>query len=287
MKRCLIVINDLSGGSCRVDESSLRARFSGAYETETVRIKDEGDDWSADGFDLVVAAGGDGTFSRALNICAAAGAPLIYYGAGTFNECAKAKRGKGAEFVPVRKLASLSGRLFGYVAAAGTFTPLGYTASPAKKKKLGVLAYILNILREYRVYDIPAKITADGRDFSGRFTLIMAIDSARCFGFRFNRLYKENGSNIHLLLIRSPGKDSLLTRAKIFFPFFRAFFVGFGKEVVGKNLVFVSAERLTVTPKQPAVFNVDGDALPVEGDLDISVISPKTPVYIGDMSLLK
>ena len=110
MKRCLIVINDLSGGSCRVNESSLRAKFSGAYETETVRIKGEGDDWSADGFDLVVAAGGDGTFSRALNICAAAGAPLIYYGAGTFNECAKAKRGKGAEFVPVRKLASLSGR---------------------------------------------------------------------------------------------------------------------------------------------------------------------------------
>ena len=254
---------------------------------EQCSYDESGDDWSADGFDLVVAAGGDGTFSRALNICAAAGAPLIYYGAGTFNECAKAKRGKGAEFVPVRKLASLSGRLFGYVAAAGTFTPLGYTASPAKKKKLGVLAYVLNILREYRVYDIPAKITADGRDFSGRFTLIMAIDSARCFGFRFNRLYKEDGSNIHLLLIRSPGKDSLLTRAKIFFPFFRAFFVGFGKEVVGKNLVFVSAERLTVTPGQPAVFNVDGDALPVDGDLDISVISPKTPVYIGDMSLLK
>ena len=49
----------------------------------------------------------------------------------------------------------------------------------------------------------------------------------------------------------------------------------------------VSAERLAVTPEQPAVFNVDGDALPVDGDLDISVISPKTPVYIGDMSLLK
>ena len=181
MKRCLIVINDLSGGSCRVDESSLRARFAGAYETETVRIKDEGDDWSAEGFDLVVAAGGDGTFSRALNICAAAGAPLIYYGAGTFNECAKAKRGKGAEFVPVRKLASLSGRLFGYVAAAGTFTPLGYTASPAKKKKLGVLAYILNILREYRVYDIPAKITADGRDFSGRFTRAVSAFGSTAF----------------------------------------------------------------------------------------------------------
>ena len=169
MKKCLIVINSLCGRSSKVDEERLAARFGGAYSPTVLHITDEKDEWSADGFDLVVAAGGDGTFSHALVNCSAAGVPLIYYGAGTFNECAKSKgarrgRKNEAEFVPLGKLANLSGKPFGYVAAAGSFTPLGYTSSPARKKKLGVFAYILNILREYKVYDIP--VTVISREYS-------------------------------------------------------------------------------------------------------------------------
>ena len=91
MKKCLIVINSLCGRSSKVDEERLAARFGGAYSPTVLHITDEKDEWSADGFDLVVAAGGDGTFSHALVNCSAAGVPLIYYGAGTFNECAKSK----------------------------------------------------------------------------------------------------------------------------------------------------------------------------------------------------
>lgn len=292
MKKCLIVINSLCGRSSKVDEERLAARFGGAYSPTVLHITDEKDEWSADGFDLVVAAGGDGTFSHALVNCSAAGVPLIYYGAGTFNECAKSKgarrgRKNEAEFVPLGKLANLSGKPFGYVAAAGSFTPLGYTSSPARKKKLGVFAYILNILREYKVYDIPATITADGKDYRGRYTLIMAIDSERCFGFRFNRLYRADDKAVHLLLIKSPGKDSFVNRVRIFFPLFRAFFVGFGKEKEGKTLVFRRAENLSVTLGGNETFNIDGDAAPMSGTFTVSVETPKNEVYIGDLSVLK
>ena len=66
MKKCLIVINSLCGRSSRVDEDRLVARFGGVYEPTVLRITDESDEWAADGFDLVVAAGGDVTFSHAL-----------------------------------------------------------------------------------------------------------------------------------------------------------------------------------------------------------------------------
>lgn len=294
MKKCLIVINNLCGNSARVDESRLVARFGGVYEPTVVHIAEECDEWSADGYDLVVAAGGDGTFSHALRNCAAAGAPLIYYGAGTFNECAKSKgsrRGRvsdgGGEFAPIKKLAFLSGKPFGYVAAAGSFTPLGYTSSPARKKRLGVLAYVLNILREYKVYDIPARVTADGKNYDGRYTLIMAIDSERCFGFRFNRLYRPDDKAVHLLLVKSPGKNSLTNKIKIFFPLFRAFFVGFKKEKETSSLVFRRAENLSVTLDGDVVFNIDGDATTLNGTFDVKVQTPENEVYIGDLSLLK
>lgn len=294
MKKCLIVINSLCGRSSRVDEDRLVARFGGVYEPTVLRITDESDEWAADGFDLVVAAGGDGTFSHALVNCTAAGVPLIYYGAGTFNECAKSKgahnrkrKDAEAEFVPMKKLATLSGRPFGYVAAAGSFTPLGYTSSPARKKRLGILAYILNILREYKVYDIPASVTADGAQYSGRYTLIMAIDSERCFGFRFNRLYRPDDKAVHLLLIKSPGKNSLVNKIRIFFPLFRAFFIGFGKEKECGALVFRRAENLSVTLSGDVMFNIDGDAAPLSGTFDIAVDMPQNDVYIGNLSMLK
>lgn len=294
MKKCLIVINSLCGNSSRVDEQKLARRFADVYTPTLLHITDESDEWSAEGYDLAVVAGGDGTFSRALRNCSAAGVPLIYYGAGTFNECAKSKGAKAtrrnngeAEFVPLRKLAFLSGKPFGYVAAAGSFTPLGYTSSPARKKRLGVLAYVLNILREYKVYDIPAVVTADGRSYDGRYTLIMAIDSERCFGFRFNRLYRPDDKAVHLLLVKSPGKNNLLNKIRIFFPLFRAFFVGFKKETETESLVFRRAEKLSVSLFGDVTFNVDGDAQTLSGAFEIDVQTPENDVYIGDLSLLR
>ena len=222
MKTCLVVINRMSGRSQKADREKLLARFRTAYAVTVKEISSPEDDWDAAGFDLVVACGGDGTFNRALNRCADAGADLIYYGFGTFNECAKAKGAErgSREFIRLGEYASAGGSFFGYVVATGSFTPLGYVVPAEKKRKMGVLAYLLRVVKEYRVWNVPARVTADGKVFSGTYTLIMAIDSARCFGFRFNRLYSPDDGKVHLLLMKSPGKDNLLNRARIFFPLF-------------------------------------------------------------------
>ena len=287
MRKCLIVINRLSGRASRIDKDKLLAKFGVAYDVTVREISDKTEQWSPDGYDLVVACGGDGTFNRALNRCAGAGVTLIYYGFGTFNECAKAKGTRGSrEFIRLYEYAAANGRFFGYVAATGSFTPLGYVVDVEAKQKIGVLAYLLRVVREYKVWNVGARVTADGDEYSGVYTLIMAIDSMRCFGFRFNRLYQPDDGKVHLLLIKSPGKDNLVNRAKIFFPLFRAFFIGFGKEKTGKNLVFRAVQNLDIELDSPTVFDVDGDAAEFAGKMTVRVTRPGHEVYIGDITSL-
>lgn len=288
MKKCLIVINRMSGRSAKIDRDKLLAKFSAAYDVTVTEITCDTDEWSPKGYDLVVACGGDGTFNRALNLCAEENVNLIYYGFGTFNECAKAK-GKsreGREFIRLYEYASVSGRYFGYVAATGSFTPLGYVVDSSAKQKMGVLAYLLRVVREYKVWNIGARVTADGDVYTGNYTLIMAIDSMRCFGFRFNRLYEPDDGKVHLLLVRSPGKDNFVNRVRIFFPLFRAFFIGFGKEKHGKDITFRAVKKLDISLSSPAVFDVDGDAAEFGNALSVSVTTPKNEVYIGDFDAL-
>lgn len=288
MKKCLVVINEMSGRAAKINADKLRDKFGAAYDVDFRYIRSADDDWSADGYSLVVACGGDGTFNRALNRCAASGSNLVYYGFGTFNECAKAKgRDKTAgEFIRLYEYASVGGTYFGYVAATGSFTPLGYIVDCEQKQKMGILAYLLRVVREYKVWDVGADIAADGRNYRGRYTLIMAIDSMRCFGFRFNRLYRPDDGKVHLLLIKSPGKNNLANKIKIFFPLFRAFFIGFRRETERGNIVFRAVSDMRIKTDRPYVFDIDGDAAEPGDDIHIMVEKTNNEVYIGDLDML-
>lgn len=289
MKKCLVVINEMSGRAAKINADKLREKFGAAYDVDFAYIRGADDEWSADGYSLVVACGGDGTFNRALNRCSASGANLVYYGFGTFNECAKAKgRDKTAsEFIRLYEYASVGGSYFGYVAATGSFTPLGYVVNCEQKQKMGILAYLLKVVREYKVWDIGAEITADGKNYRGRYTLIMAIDSMRCFGFRFNKLYRPDDGKVHLLLVKSPGKNTLTNKIKIFFPLFRAFFIGFRKETERGNIFFRAVSDIKITTDRPYVYDVDGDAAEPGITAHIKVEKTQTKVYIGDLDMIK
>ena len=115
----------------------------------------------------------------------------------------------------------------------------------------------------------------------------MAIDSMRCFGFRFNRLYRPDDGKIHLLLIRTPKVGGLLGKIAVFFPLFRAFFIGFNKEVRSRNLVFRAVSEATFSLDEPQIFDVDGDAVTLQGYIHVSVKKPAGEIYIGDASMLR
>ena len=130
-------------------------------------------------------------------------------------------------------------------------------------------------------YNIPAKVNIDGEEFEDKYTLMMVLDSNRCFGFKFNHLYKENDGLVHVLLIKSPGEDSKKNRRKIFGPLFRSFFIGFRKEINNKNVLFKAAKNVNIKLEEKTPFDVDGDKKMYD-EINISVVQPTNKIYIGN-----
>ena len=127
------------------------------------------------GYDLVVAAGGDGTLNEVISglMRLDAPPPLGYLPQGTTNDFASSLQiprtpASAAKNIVQNRMRELdigrwNERSFIYVASFGAFTRSSYAASQAAKNALGHFAYILegmkdlNTLRPYHI-----RLTADG-----------------------------------------------------------------------------------------------------------------------------
>lgn len=277
-KKCLIVINRLAGNYRSYDAEALKKRFSEEYEVTVLYVPEEAPaSTPAEGYDLIAVCGGDGTLNHLINSKISIGTEVRFYPSGTLNEAADRRVRRGRT---ISAVGNAGGRLFSYVLAAGTFTPLGYVVDAKRKQRFKALAYIARVIKEYKVYRIPAELTVDGKRKEGVFTLIMVINSPRCFGFRFNRMYRDGGP-MCLLTVRAPESDGILGKIKIFFPFFRAFFVGFGKPKESSLITFTPFAALNVSLKERVTFCADGeaeDALPIKFDVEVTKLPYKVTV---------
>lgn len=233
---------------------------------------DSSKDWSADGYDSLIVCGGDGTLHNA--ITKGDGKKIIYAPCGTLNETAHTDN-------PITCLGKINDEYFSYVAACGSFTEIGYSAQNKNKKRFKSIAYLPQVLKSYRCHEIEATLNVDGQKTEGKFTLIMALKSNRCFGFKFNKSYDKN-KGLYLLAIRSQGKDNLINRFKMFAPFFRVFFCGVKKPQKHDGWMLVPFEKLTITLKSPQDFCLDGEKRVLSGDLCLS-----THTLTNEISVVK
>ena len=272
--KCLIIINRLSGNGKKADENILRQTFGNGFDTEVFYVRKNTPTPDLLPYDRIVACGGDGTLNRLVNNKTKQGAQVFYCPYGTLNEVATGKN---------RTLSDVcvaNDKKFAYVLATGIFTPLGYRTKNSQKQKFKALAYLFNVVKHYKIAHIPAEITHDGNKMSDVYTLILAIDSPKCFGFKFNKAYAHDDNKMHLLLIKSPKRKNLLGKIKIFFPLFRSFFVGFKKEHRSKNVTFVPFENLTITLTQPTDFCMDGELATFDGKINVSLCKADTPITV-------
>ena len=273
-KDCLIVVNKLSGNADTLNLETLKERLSAMHQKFEVKyIPEDLEKFELDDYNAVAVCGGDGTLNHFINTPIRALTSLYYVPCGTLNEVYNSQKES------VLNLVGHAGDvLFSYVFATGTFTPLGYAVSNKRKRKFKALAYVGNVLKEYKVNNVWARLNADGKIIDGEFTLIMLINSPRCFGFNFNKLYK-NGE-MCLLAIKSPGKDHLINRIRIFFPFFRAFFLGFKKPYESKNMLFTPIGRVDLELLSPTPLCVDGEKYEIEKTIAINITKLKNPIKI-------
>lgn len=282
MKSCLIIINRSAGGGDKISFERVEKCLGDSYTYTRCAIPDCPDP-DVSGYDAVAVCGGDGTLGSVLTKLYDKPVDVWYFPSGTLNDKAKAQRysasksdcptcggaKKGGPIV-LGKLGD--GSVFSYVFACGAFTPIGYTAKIDNKKKYGVLAYIAQVLKEYKVRRINAQIDCSGKSYNGEFALIMLLKSPRCFGFSFNKAFDEDSLSGHLLAIRSPKRDGLLGKIQMFFPFFRAFFIGLKKERDG-NIIFKKIYGATVTHTDGATYCRDGERHSVaSGELKVKFV---------------
>lgn len=282
--RCVIVINRLSGNGNRADERTLKRAFERGYSVDFYYIthKQVLKDFSA--YERIVVCGGDGTLNGILNSKMRDDVEIIYLPYGTLNEFYKGGI-KDNHFL--KDICFANNLYFSYVMAAGIFTPIGYCVNDNKKRKYKALAYISHIVKEYKIHRIKAKLTTKDYCDEGEYSLIMAVDSPRCFGFRFNRLFKLDDGIMHLLTIKAPKNNGLIGKIKIFFPLFRAFFVGFSKSYHSKNMEFRPFDQLTISLNENVDFDMDGEKKTLSGDINMGITHFSRPITILGKADLK
>ncbi|MDD4839206.1 MAG: diacylglycerol kinase family protein [Clostridia bacterium] len=280
-KRIVVVLNILSGNAGRVDEKKVIGNLSNEYEILRVcHIKNKADTFDICGADAVAVYGGDGTLNSVLRKVAGKDIEIFYCPSGTLNEVGKTLKKKYNKKLMLTETGVLAGNRFAYVAATGTFTSIGVKTSPELKKRFKLVAYFGDVLRCYKVAHIAAKFETDNGIFEDVYTLAMFIDSNRCFGFSFNRLFEPNDGKLHMLLIKAPKGSGLLAKIKIFFPMFRVFFMGISKAKTTKNIVFVPISTAKVSLETPQTFCFDGEAQIVEGKFLIEVAPLTCPIKL-------
>ena len=244
---CKVIVNRDSGNAMRLDLDKLLCSL-GCVDAEVETI-DSATDWSADGYDTVVVCGGDGTLHNAIEKCA--DKQIIYAPCGTLNETSLTDN-------VVATVGVVNETLFSYVCAAGSFTEIGYSANTKSKKLFKGVAYLPQVLKHYKCHKIHAQLNIDGKLCEDDYTLLMVLKSHRCFGFNFNRCYLQN-KGLYLLAIKSPGKDNLVNRTKMFFPFFRVFFCGVQQPCETEQFALLPFDNLTIDLQEPQDFCVDGE----------------------------
>ena len=253
---CKVIVNRDSGNSSRLDIDRLLTLLD-CKDAEIINI-DSSTDWTADDVDTVVVCGGDGTLHNAIEKYP--DKQLVYAPCGTLNETS-------ATDDIVTSVGRVNDTLFSYVCATGSFTEIGYMANTKSKKRFKSVAYLPQVLRCYKSHSIHAKLNVDGQIYEDDYTLLMVLKSHRCFGFNFNRAYKQH-KGLYLLAIKSFGEDNIVNRAKMFFPFFRVFFAG-ANPGVNKNWMLLPFTQLTVQLNQPQNFCMDGERRIFAGNLEI------------------
>ena len=256
-KSCIIVINDMSGGYKSIKEEDLIKAFGDGYETTVFHMTAE-HPFKYTETDRIVVCGGDGTFSRMINRYKGKHTEIIYCPCGTLNETSKRDKDGTGDFL-ICDCGEAADKIFSYVLATGTFTPLGYAVDNGSKQKMKSLAYIVNAFRQLKVWRINAEIECDGWKTTGQYSLVMMLDSPQCFGLHFNKLFHPNDKKMHLLLVKAPRFNGFFGLAEMFFSFFRAFFIGFRKPYRSKKMIFKEFSALEIKTDKEYVFCADGE----------------------------
>ena len=243
-----------------------------AYQTtpEPFSAQKEAERAAKAGFDLVIAAGGDGTINEVVNGVASLDKrpKLAFIPTGTTNDYARALKIPMGDPVAAARIIEKNqtiqmdiGRAFGSkyfinIAAVGTLTELTYSVPSEVKSRLGYLAYVAEgakILPRSKFRKV--RIEHDHGVFEGKVSLIFAALTNSIGGFeQLAPDAKLDDGNFTLILVKTArvfDMIGLIIQA-----------INGGQHVRDANVEYLKTSKLKleiVDSKEPYMLNLDGE----------------------------
>lgn len=239
-------------------EASCHATTGAGDATNAARIAIER------GYDLVIAAGGDGTIYEVVNGLADAEKrpKLGIIPVGTTNDFARAIHVPRSVEAAVDIIAAghtmpidigkMNERYFINIAGGGRLTELTYEVPSKLKTMLGQLAYYLKgmeMLPSIRATEVT--IEYDGKIFEGEIMLFLVANTNSVGGFE--RLAPDASLNDGMFTMLILKKTNLADFIRIATLAIR------GEHVNDRNVIYVKANRIKVTAKEKMQLNLDGE----------------------------
>lgn len=281
MKKARLIYNPSSGKE-QIESnlgSILQVYEQAGYETSAFRTtkdpnsaEEEARRVALEGFDLIIAAGGDGTISDVISgISGLESRPdVAVLPGGTTNDFAhalgvasdslveSARHIERQEFIPMDVgLATYEDRseYFINVAAAGEMTKLTYEVSTKMKSIFGYLAYVSKALEKLpNSTPIYIRVTYDGEIFEGEALVVFLALTNTMGGYENIAPDKIPGDGNFTLIIVQPG--NLIENSSLILKV-----IDGGKHAEHKNVIYSKAKevKLETFEKKGLPINIDGD----------------------------
>ncbi|WP_026695225.1 diacylglycerol kinase [Peribacillus kribbensis] len=272
MKRARIIYNPTSGRELfkkHLPEVLVKLERAG-YETSCHATTGEGDATEAArlaierGYDVVIAAGGDGTINEVINGLADAPVrPKVgIIPVGTTNDFARALKiprnvEAAADIIAEGQtmaidIGKMNDRYFINIAGGGRLTELTYEVPSKLKTVLGQLAYYLKgmeMLPSIKATEVS--IEYDGKIFEGEIMLFLAANTNSVGGFE--RLAPDASLNDGMFTLLILKKANLADFIRIASLAIR------GEHLTDSHIIYVKANRIKVHTKERMQLNLDGE----------------------------
>lgn len=243
-----------------------------AYQTtpEPLSAQKEAERAAKAGFDLIVAAGGDGTINEVVNgVAPLEDRPrLAFIPTGTTNDYARALKIPMGNPVEAAKIIAKNqtikmdiGRAFGNkyfinIAAAGTLSELTYRVPSEAKSRLGYFAYVAKGAEMLpRSKSRKVRITHDHGVFEGKISLMFAALTNSIGGFeQIAPDAKLDDGNFTLILVKTAKLFEMLALL------IQA--INGGQHVKDVNVEYLKTSKLkleVLDSKEPFMLNLDGE----------------------------
>lgn len=243
-----------------------------AYQTtpEPLSAQKEAERAAKAGFDLIVAAGGDGTINEVVNgVAPLEDRPrLAFIPTGTTNDYARALKIPMGNPVEAAKIIAKNqtikmdiGRAFGNkyfinIAAAGTLSELTYRVPSEAKSRLGYFAYVAKGAEMLpRSKSRKVRITHDHGVFEGKISLMFAALTNSIGGFeQIAPDAKLDDGNFTLILVKTAKLFEMLALL------IQA--INGGQHVKDVNVEYLKTSKLkleVLDGKEPFMLNLDGE----------------------------